>query len=398
MLLESDLNEDERVQKTCMSLSDIGFEVHVIFPESNTVKKFNCSNVFLYTFDVNRFVYKKLFATCLIQPYYFLLWKFHIKRLIKDIESFGIIYIHDLPLLSIGVDFKNLYKMKLVSDQHEFYTDFIKHTPHMLTMVGKLVGKWSQWERYEKINLPIADLVVTVFDNLKERYIQQMPALTKKIVTLPNSPLKSYYIHKERNPAIIHKFIKEKSRRAIFVGAVITRERRLDLMIDALPEIIKLIPDFRFMILGNVHSSYNLEEHIKQNKVESYVELIGKVPNFDIPDYLHCSSIGINVHDTQVGQVVHETIFTKFYQYLGMKNAIVTTRLKVMADIVEHYGIGKVVDSGPGDIATAITDLLLHPDVLHSCINNIENVKDIFWEDTALEWIDEMTALRDSIK
>ncbi|MBK9150166.1 MAG: glycosyltransferase [Saprospiraceae bacterium] len=386
MLLESNLHEDERVQKTCVTLADMGYEVHVLSPEFKSENSFAFEHVQLHTFGVNHFWFKKLFATCLIQPLYHLIWKFEIHRLFRDLASFDVVYVHDLPLIKTGVEIKKKYGLKLVSDQHEYYTEFIQHTPHMLTAIGKMVGKLSNWDKYELKYLPQADLVITVFDRLRERYIQRMPGLDQKIVVLPNSPLKSVYTAETRDKEITGRYAADKHHRAVFVGAVITRERRLDLMIDAIPEIIKSIPDFRFMILGKIHSSYDITEHIRQNNIQQYVELVGVVPNKKIPDYLYCAALGINVHDLHVGQVVHETIFTKFYQYLGMKNVIITTELKVMAEIVRKYKIGKVVKNEPGDIAKAVIELLTNQQLYYECLSNFDKVDNIFWEDTSMPW------------
>ena len=393
MLLESVLHEDERVQKTCMSLAEADFEVHVIFPAATVEVLFNYHDVYLYPFISSKYLLKKLYATCLIQPFYFMFWAFLVRKYIADLHSFSIIYAHDLPLVKPAYLLKKKYGLKLVSDQHEYFTEFIQHTPRMLSLTGKVLGFISRWDAYEKKYLKEADLVVTVFAALQKRYTQRIPEIKDKMVVLPNSPLRNYYQARDRNIKIAEKYINEKAFRAIFVGAVITRERRLDLMIDAIPKIIKRIPNFRFMILGSLHSSYDLMGHVQRLGIESHVEFIGRVPNFDIPDYLHCAVIGINVHDTDVGQVVHETFFTKFYQYLGMHNAIITTELKAMASLVRQYDIGRVVESDPDSIADAVVELLSDSEVLNTCIRNIENITDIFWEDTSVEWVEKMKNL-----
>jgi glycosyltransferase involved in cell wall biosynthesis len=393
MLLESVLHEDERVQKTCMSLSDAGFEVHIIFPAATVEVSFSYPDVYLYPFTASKYLLKKLYATCLIHPFYFMFWSFLVRKYIADLHSFSIIYAHDLPLIKPAYLLKKKYGLKLVSDQHEYFTEFVQHTPHMLSLIGKVLGAISRWDAYEKKYLKEADLVITVFEALQNRYAQRIPELKDKTVVLPNSPLRNYYRTRKRNTKIAEKYINKKAFRAIFVGAVITRERRLDLMIDAIPKIVKQIPNFRFMILGSLHGSYDLMGHIKRLGIESHIDFTGRVPNFDIPDYLHCAVLGINVHDTDVGQVVHETFFTKFYQYLGMHNAIITTELKAMASLVRQYEIGRVVESDPDSIADAVVELLSDSEVLNKCIQNIDKITDIFWEDTSVTWIEKMKML-----
>jgi hypothetical protein len=58
MVLETNFSEDERVQKTCMSLSDLGFEIHIVFKTEASSQNFNYRNVIQYPFKFNSFLLK----------------------------------------------------------------------------------------------------------------------------------------------------------------------------------------------------------------------------------------------------------------------------------------------------------------------------------------------------
>lgn len=81
-----------------------------------------------------------------------------------------VIHIHDLPLTNIGVKMKRKYEIKLVCDQHEYYSNLIVQTTH----------------------LNKADLVITVEEPLQKEYINKVRVKKEHIITLPNTPERSF--------------------------------------------------------------------------------------------------------------------------------------------------------------------------------------------------------------
>ena len=394
MLLESNFVEDERVKKECIVLSDNGFEVHVLFPKfKNQVEskdRFEYPFVNMHSFEVEKFIFNKMLASCLALPFYFYFWKKKAISLIPTIKNFSCVYIHDLPLSKVGLIIKNKYNVKLICDQHEFYSDWIVRTKHMKSFAGKIILLFSNWKKYECEMLLKSDLNITVTDKLLEKYLSATSINKEKIVTLPNTPMKEYYKNPELiDPNIEKLFKSNKSTRAIYVGANFSFERGLNLMIDAIPEIVKSFPNFKFMLLGKIHSSYDIKSHIEKNKVEQYVEIIGMVPNNLIPSYLACSSIGVNLHVPNSLEA-HNSISTKIYQYIASNLLIVSSECKLMAELVRENKIGSVFEYTSKDLAKTIIQILESDSFLKECIANTQNVKNVFWENTSQEWIEKV--------
>jgi glycosyltransferase involved in cell wall biosynthesis len=313
-----------------------------------------------------------------------MVWKLKIQSVIN--ESFCSIYIHDLPLVKVGLYFKNKYHIKLIADQHEYFAEYISKASHMTSFLGKIIYKISKWENYEIKYLNQSDLLISVLKPLCTLYQKKLSLNSSSIITLPNTPLKKMYLEFEKDIQVLNKYMKDKKYRVIFISSFLGKERQLNLMIDAIPYIVKKIPNFKFMILGQLHYSYDLISHIKANRVEHYVEVLGKVPINLLPSYLCCSSIGLNIHDLKMGKEIHETVFTKFFQYVALNNAVITTRMRYMSSLVEKYKIGYVVEENPKDIASAIIEMMTKPNLLEYYIDNTKKVKDIFWEETSLNW------------
>ncbi len=50
----------------------------------------------------------------------------------------------------------------------------------MNTRLGKLVSRFSDWEKYEKKYLELADLVITVAEPLEENYLKKIQYSKRK--------------------------------------------------------------------------------------------------------------------------------------------------------------------------------------------------------------------------
>jgi glycosyltransferase involved in cell wall biosynthesis len=396
MLLESNIHEDERVKKECMSLSDNGYIVYVLFPtflnKKSSRDHFDYKNVTLFTFQINQNKFNKYLGTCLLTPLYFNLWLKESTLVINEIEKIDAIYIHDLPLSKVGFKLSKIYNSKLIFDQHEFYSDWISRAKHMNTFLGKIVKKMSNWKKYENHYLPLADLTVTVTKELMGKYKNEIPEIGN-IVSLPNTPLKIVYSNDfQPKKQLIEKFGQNKYFRVVYVGANLSFDRGLNLLIEAMPKIIELFPRFRFMILGKPHNSYDIMNHIKKLGIENNIEMIGMVPNNEIPDYLNCCSIGINLLNP-TSEESSNTIPTKIYQYIAMGLNILSTECNVVKELIYSRKIGIVTENSVEAVEKSLIDLLSNKDQMAEYSNNALKIKNFYWEYTSEEWMGKVNAL-----
>ena len=84
--------------------------------------------------------------------------------------------------------------------------------------------------------------------------------------------------------------IREKN--VVFSGAMYYH-RGLDILLDAVPEIIKKIPETRFILIGDGPEIQKLKNIVIEKKLGSNVEFKGWIPRTEIPHHLRESCIGI---------------------------------------------------------------------------------------------------------
>ena len=172
MILENEFPPDERVEKEIADLQKSGFELAIAaytFKNKPSDEKYNGYTI--YRKKIPLWVYKSS-AASLVLPFYFQFWQKFIGSILKK-EDFGILHVHDLPLTRIALKLARKSGLKVVCDQHEYYSNWIVRTRHYNTFFGKIIKSLSQWDKYEKLNLRKADMVVTVSEALRDIYIQE---------------------------------------------------------------------------------------------------------------------------------------------------------------------------------------------------------------------------------
>ncbi len=187
MVLAGEFPPDERVEKEIESLQKAGFTVAIAAYTMQNKPAIELYHDFIiYRKNISRLLYKSS-AAALILPFYFNFWYGFLDSILKK-EQFHFIHIHDLPLSKTGSQLARKYNLKLICDQHEYYSNWIVRTRHYNAGIGKIIRTFSNWTQYERKYLQKADLVITVADSLKEIYISRVKVSPEKVITLPNTP------------------------------------------------------------------------------------------------------------------------------------------------------------------------------------------------------------------
>ena len=173
MLLERQFPYDERVEKEACSLISSGHKVSVLsYNHGNMPLNETYKDIDVFRFSISQNMFNKLNPLHRVFPLYGLIWKKHIRKLLKT-QSFDVIHVHDLPLANIGFWFKKKTGCKLILDQHELWSETVKHYRHYNTFIGKIVRYLSRWSSYEKKQFHQADKIITVEEPIKQWYIEK---------------------------------------------------------------------------------------------------------------------------------------------------------------------------------------------------------------------------------
>lgn len=380
MLLETGFPSDERVEKEIKTLQDQGMEVHLACStRKNEAVKETVRGIIVYRMNMSK-LWFKLSALILIWPSYLRKWRRFVHGIYKDYQ-FDVLHVHDLPLSKVAYQFKENSNIKMVCDQHEFYSNWIVDTAHYNTFQGKIVKGLSNWKRYEKKMLSSADLVITVAEPLREQYLKTYSLDPQKIVTLPNTPSKKVFSQKNVDVSLFSQY--EAYFSVLYFGGLDIL-RGLDNVIRAIPLINKHVPNFKLLLAGPSYGGYDPLKTAHSEGVEEYVDFMGWINLDQIPSLISVSQVGIFTPPSGRTEI-NKTIATKNYQFLVMQKPMIVGRAKYMKEFSEANQIGiSVNEDDPEDIAKGIIKMAEDEDFRKMLIANCREIGgNYYWESTS---------------
>ena len=382
MVLENEFPTDDRVEKEIESLQRIGFDVSIAvltFTNKPSVESYKGYTIYRKRISS---LFHKSSAAILILPFYFMFWNKFLKSILK-VNKFDVIHIHDLPLSKVGYRLARKFNLKLVCDQHEYYSNWIVRTKHYNTTVGKIIKMLSNWPKYERKYLQKADLVITVEDSLKQIYIDKTFVPKEKIITVPNTPRSEIFRIDNIDESIVAKY---KNNFVLVYAGGLDHLRGIDFIIESIASIKGVIKDVKFVVAGRENKAFNLRGYISQHKVEDYVDFVGWIPIEQLPSYIAASNICVHVPKPD-NLEVNNTIATKIYQYASMGKPVIVSDARMMQEFVESNRIGYSVKFGDVNGFRDIVKKLYDDPSIAAEIKSraVDVAKKYTWENTSVD-------------
>jgi glycosyltransferase involved in cell wall biosynthesis len=393
MILDSEFPPDERVEKEAVSLINAGNYVSILcLSYGKQANEELYKGIRIYRKRINRTLRNKLLGTYLIIPFYRILWRRSILKLLARFPA-DVIHIHDLPLSDIGIGLRKSHNLSVVCDQHEFYSNWIVNTAHYNTFTGAIVKSLSNWRKYEKTNLRNADLVITVEEPLRKIYISEVGINPEKIISIPNTPSISVFNHQQIDQDIIERY---RDNFMIFYAGHLDILRGIDTVIESLPLLRDSVPGLKFVFAGQfTEKYYNPLKYIEKLGVADLTEYLGWKPLSVLPSYIAASDVCIHVPPS-ISREVNNTIATKIYQFIMMQKPIIVGEARMMRELVEDNRIGlSIKESDPKDFAEKIKLLYFNPDLRKEFSENAGKIASKYtWEHTSKSLIESYNKLK----
>ncbi len=390
MILDVDFPPDDRPEKEALSLIEAGHEVHLLCPTwSGKSFQENYKGIHISRFKIHRKLRDKLSAAYLVLPFYKWIWQKQIIKYIKH-NGFDVLHLHDLPMTDIVNKVAQKYDCNVVCDQHEYWSNWIGHTAHYNTFIGKIVKGLSDWKIYERRQLSKADLVITVTDALRKCYIKEVGLAEKKVITIPNTPTRGTFKSENVDQKIVKKYKKDF---ILFYAGVMDILRGLDIAINSLKKIEKIIPNVKLLLAGRFASGFDALQLSEKNNVRHLVEFVGWLSIEDLPSYIASSKICLFTPHVNHSEI-NNTIATKIYQYVAMHKPIITSTAKMQRDFILDNQLGYAIDpSKPNEFYEKVVELYQNYETHSKAIkeNGIKLMKSqpIFWDQTVNKLIQE---------
>ena len=209
-------------------------------------------------------------------------------------------------------------------------------------------GIKSLQRKIEKIinskTLRTATKVLVSNNDTSEIIINEYGVLPEKIAIIPNGvDLSLFNSSSQKNP-----------KKVVFVGAMY-HHRGLDVFLEAIPKIIKKIPDAKFILLGSGNELEKLKDIVSAKKLENSVEFKGWIRREKIPENISDAAIGIG--PLRLTSVTSRALPIKVLEYMATSLPIIAQKGTLPNDVLVNEKNGYFID-GAEDLAGKISSLL----------------------------------------
>ncbi len=155
--------------------------------------------------------------------------------------------------------------------------------------------------------------------------------------------------------------------RIVFVGHLV-KGHGVQLVLEALPEVRRRIPETRFVVIGKGEYAEELKETAAERGVQDIVDFRGFVKDHrDIERVLCESAVGVAPYVPEEGTISFYTDPGKPKLYLGCGLPVVITRVPAIADEIEKEGAGIAIGFNGSEMANALIKLLTDDEFYSVC-------------------------------
>ncbi len=370
MVLDHEFPPDIRVENEIEALVKDGNEVHVAcFTMKGAKHNDSYLGATIHRKDISKLMHKTSVGA-LKFPFYFNFWRSFLES-ISDGLSFEAIHIHDLPLAKVGYEFAKDHKCSFTLDLHENWPALLDISTHTKSLLGRFLSNTKQWEKYEVKYCKLADNVIVVVDEAKQRLVD-LGVKPSSIKIVSNTLNTSNFDLTDEKP--------DPEFFTLLYAGGITKHRGLQYIIQGLKFLGNTEKQIKVKILGTGSYLKNLVDLAKSENVESMVDFEGWKPYAEMIKYVGRADICLIPHVKN--NHTDSTIPHKLFQYMYASKPIIASNCLPIERITLDTESGLIYNfDTPSEFASAVMKLIDDKELYnHMCSSGKKNVvKDYTW-------------------
>lgn len=151
---------------------------------------------------------------------------------------------------------------------------------------------------------------------------------------------------------------KIKKHQLLFVGNLLEKQG-VQIVLEAIPDIVKQIPDFHFLIVGGGDYESTLRDKVERLKIKKYVTFTGWIKDRSkLDEIMADSALAIAMYDRDKDTFTYYADPTKLKDYLSAGLPILLTDVPFNAHDIEKHKCGVIIEYNKKTIVKSITSML----------------------------------------
>lgn len=347
----NDLVTDNRVDKVCRSLQQMGCEVILVgrkFADSQPLERSYRIKRFRLPFTKGALFY----AAYNIRLFWYLLF-----------TRADVLHANDLDTLMANAIISKIKGTTLIYDSHEIF-------PEVPEVINR---KWVKraWEFIEQSFFYIPKAVFTVNDSIAYYYSEKY---FRTVLAVRNIPEGVFQIEKKTREELglpTNKFI------VILQGSGINVHRGSEELVDAMQN----VPDnVLLLICGNGDVVPQLKQFVAENALQDKVIFKARMPFAELMQYTAAADLGVSL-DKSNNMNYTFSLPNKIFDYLHAGIPVLISDLVEPKKIVEEYNVGYVLEEvSTACIAEKIKEILQDAGYTQQRANTAKAAQELIWE------------------
>ncbi len=340
---DSDYPWDVRTEKICRSLINHGYEVHIAARNLKRRAVYEKLDG-IHVHRMRTWTSEKLNYALSFPAFFSPIWKRFISGIIRKCDI-RLVIVRDLPLAPLGINCARRFGIPCIFDMAEDYVAMIRDIWNArkwqglnLVVRNPYLAKLVEHYAFKK-----ADHIFVVVEEAIDVVIKG-GGDSDKVSIVSNTPELKAIIKNDVDNREIAGLAKIRDRfSAIYVGGI-QMGRGIQTVLDAIPEILKEIPNLLFVVVGDGYASDYFRDLIKKRQLDDYVYWAGWIDHERIYSYIKACKIGIIPH--LVTDHVNTTVPNKIFDYMAQGLPVIATDSLPMKRLIDHEQCGLYFRSG----------------------------------------------------